>query len=104
MSFEDPLATCTALKTFHAFGQPLSLNGLDVIRLTESETLTRHSLTLGAQEGAEGSRKNSSCVYLQPMGAQELFITELYAKVEQLTGCRCGGCFDCLKKAGCIDF
>ena len=33
LSFEDPEATILALKKFHAFGQPLKPDGMDILRM-----------------------------------------------------------------------
>ena len=103
VQFQDPVGTISGLASLHVSGRPLISPGVDTFQhMTASGALERRGLVLGAatarQPGAD-----SSCIYLRPVGAQELSMEELSANIEQLVQCRCGACFDCLQKAGCID-
>ncbi len=60
-------------------------------------------LGMAATEHHGPNGRPASCLYLRPLGTQELLIDELWTTVEQLAHCRCGACFDCLRRAGCID-
>ena len=106
LSFANPEATILALKKFHAFGQPLKPDGLDAVRM--SLVLAGTGRALGAavaQTAGMGFEAGSSCVYLRPAAAEALPIQRLYDLVAGLAqGCKCGACFDCLSKAGRLDF
>ena len=69
--------------------------------------LTMSAVTETAAEAAENEehvyRRGSSCMYLRPVSAQESPLAELHERVSRLaTQCRCGACFDCLGRAGCL--
>ena len=106
LSFEDPEATVLTLKKFYAFGQPIKPDGMDILRM--STALAGTGRTLGAamaQAAGMGFEAGSSCVYLRPAVAEALPIQRLYDLVAGLAqGCRCEACFDCLSKAGRLDF
>ena len=106
LSFEDPVATILALKKFYAFGQPLKPDGLDIARMSIALAGTGQALGAAvAQTAGKGFDGSSSCVYLRPAAAEALPMQRLYDLVAGLTqGCRCGACFDCLSKAGRLDF
>ena len=106
LSFEDPRATILALKTFYAFGQPLKPDGLDALRMSSALVGTGRALdAVVAQMAGKYFDGGSSCVYLRPAVAEALPMQQLYDLVDRLArGCRCGACFDCLSKAGCLSF
>ena len=106
LSFATPTWTISKLNSLHVFGRPLIPDGCELSSLTEaSSALEERGLALGMasaeQHGPDG--RPASCLYLRPLGARELSIDELWSTVEQLAHCRCGGCLDCLSRAGCID-
>ena len=103
ISFVDAVATVSGLDSFHLFGQPLRPSGEDLVKLmAASGALARRGLVLGAA-AAQQHGVDSSCIYLRPVGARELSFEELSTRVEQLVQCRCGACFDCLQRAGCVE-
>lgn len=107
LSFEEPIATLSGLKTFYALGRPVAPNGLEMIRVMSSNALAGHGLVLSAASsigpGKEWGSQNGSCIYLRPSTARELSFRKLATRVKQLVNqCRCEACFDCLKRAGCI--
>ena len=106
LSFEDPVGTILALKRFYAFGQPLEPNGMDLVRMMSALASTGRALGAAvAQTAGMGFDGGSSCVYLRPAAAEALPMQRLYDLVAGLAqGCRCGACFDCLSKAGRLDF
>ena len=106
LSFTIPTWTISRLNILHVFGRPFIPHGCDLSSLTEAfSALEERGLLLGMasaeQHGPNG--RPASCLYLRPVGTQELSIDELWTTAEQLAQCRCGGCFDCLSRAGCID-
>ena len=106
LSFEDPEATILALKKFHAFGQPLKPDGMDILRMSTALAGTNRALGgASAQKPGKGFRGGSSCLYLRPAAAEALPMQRLYDLVAGLAIlCRCGACFDCLSRAGHLDF
>ena len=108
LSFEDPVGTILGLKSFYAFGQPLEPNGMDLVRMMNALATRSKDRALGAavaQTAGKGFDGGSSCVYLRPAAADALPMQRLHNLVAALAqGCRCGACFDCLSKAGRLDF
>lgn len=108
LSFEDPVATSSALKKLCIFGMPLTTDGTDMLRMSDS--LRGRGLTLGPVAAPDGGRqflRDSAYIYLRALSAKNLSIQELYTMGNQLTGirgyCRCGACMLCLRRAGCLD-
>ena len=106
LSFEAPEATILALNKFHAFGQPLKPDGLDIARMSIALASTGRALGAAvAQTAGKGFDDSGSCVYLKSTAAEVLPIQHLHDLVAGLASlCRCGCCFDCLSKAGRLDF
>ena len=108
LSFEDPVGTMLGLKRFYAFGQPLEPNGMDLVRMMNALATRSKGRALGAavaQTAGKAFDGGSSCVYLRPAAADALPMQRLHDLVAALAqGCRCGACFDCLSKAGRLDF
>ena len=104
VSFEDPSALFSAIKTFYILGQPITstLGAVDMYVVVHS--LAERDLylsTVSATSAGMGYRHDSSCMYVRPITSQELPFEELYAKINRLVGqCRCGACFKCLREAG----
>ena len=105
VAFESPLETVLGLDSMYVFGQPLCPSGENMVRLMmASRALRRRGLVLSAAGALHaGPDQDCSCIYLRQKGMRELPIEEMSAKIEQLVQCRCGACFDCLQRAGCID-
>ncbi len=106
IEFREPIGTLLKLSSMHVFERPYHPHGCDQLGLTEgASALAERGLVLGMasteQHGCSG--RPASCVYLRPVGTRELSIDELWTTVEQLAHCRCGACFDCLRRAGCIE-
>ena len=107
LSFEDPVATSSSLKSFYSFGQSLVASAVDVLRM--SAALTRRGLILSAVPAPkdcsrERFNSRSSCIYLRPIEAEDLPLRQLHALTERLAlVCRCGACFTCLRRAGAVD-
>ena len=106
IEFREPIGTLLKLSSMHVFGRPYHPHGCDQLGLTEgASALAERGLVLGMasteQHGCSG--RPASCVDLRPVGTRELSIDELWTTVEQLAHCRCGACFDCLRRAGCIE-
>ena len=101
LHFEDPIGTLSGLTSLHVFGQPLatvpSQEALTRLMAT-SRALEKHGLVLGA-----AAAQQDGCLYLRLVGAPELTIDVLRAETTQLVQCRCGACFGCLQRAGCIE-
>ena len=106
LSFLTPNWTISRLNSLCVFGRPFIPHGCDLSSLAEaSSALEERGLVLdmAAAEQHGPDARPASCLYLRPLGTQELSIDELWTTVERLAQCRCGGCFDCLSRAGCID-
>ena len=105
LSFEKPEATILALKKFHAFGQPLKPDGMDILRMSTALAGTKRALGgASAQKAGKGFRCGSSCLYLRPAAAEALPMQRLYDLVAgHAILCRCGACFDCLSRAGHLE-
>ena len=106
LSFEDPEATILALKELYAFGQPLKPDGMDILRMSTALVGSDRALCgASAQKSGKGFEDGSSCLYLRPTAAGALSMQQVYDMVARLArACRCGACFDCLSKAGHLDF
>ena len=106
VSFEDPVATLTALNTLYLFGQPLMAKIRDSDMTQVSASFADRGLLLStapAKRAGKISARCSSCMYLRPATAQELSIQELHDRVSKLARqCRCRACFECLERAGCL--
>ncbi|CAL5227115.1 g10024 [Coccomyxa viridis] len=104
VGFENAAATVSRLDSLLLFGQPLCSSEQDMMQLMgASGALAMHGLVLGTAEGAQQGGQSSSCLYLRDLGARDLTIQELSIKAEQFLQCRCGACFACLQRAGCIE-
>ncbi len=105
VSFEDPPATLSAVKTLYIFGQPLLDMGTHDLR-SANEKAANRDLLLSTVSPRKARRKNlccRSCMYLRPVGASELSFEDAHDRVSRLARqCRCGACFDCLRRAGCL--
>lgn len=107
LMFREPVAAFSGLKTFYAVGKPITLNGLDMIRVT-SDALMARGLTLTAVSKEDGgkvfSEHSRTCIYLRPVTARKLSMKELDGVVLQLVNqCRCEACFECLGRAGLVE-
>ena len=106
VSFEDPVATLTALKTLYLFGQPLMPKISDSEMTQVSASFASRGLCMSTASAGRAnwtSVRYSSCMYLRPVAAQELSIEELHDRVSELARqCRCTACFECLRRAGCL--
>ncbi len=106
VSFDNPVATMSALTTLYIFGQPLTVDMSDSDRHQVSDNMARRGLLLSTvkalEAGAEEDfRDGSSCMYLRPVTAREASIEELHDKTSQLVRqCRCNACLGCLRQAG----
>ena len=106
VSFENPVATLTALNTLYMFGQPLmpKLYFSDMKEVSagvESRGLCLSNVSAN-MSGKESGRRGS-CMYLRPVKGHDLSIAELYDTLSELAGqCRCKACFECLRRAGCL--
>lgn len=98
LTFEDPVATASALKKLYFFGQQGTAISHQMLGMLGNSI--RHGLTLvtvSAAEAGEHARRGSSCTYLWSTTEHDVSINELYRMVSQLAGmCRCGACFQCL--------
>ena len=104
VTFEIAAAIVLGLDSLHLLGDPLCPCGEDMVDLVAaSSALGRRGLVLGGATGERLNGHSRGCIYLRPIGTPELSIEESGAKVEQLVQCRCGACFDCLQRAGCIE-
>ena len=106
IGFRDPIGALSKLSSMHLFGHSYEPHGRDQLGLAKgSNALMERGLVLGMASTAQHgpNRRPASCLYLRPVGTQELSIDELWTTVKQLAQCRCGACFDCLRRAGCID-
>ena len=102
VDFEDAVATVLRLDSLHLSGHPLRLSGEAMIKLLAAAgAIETCGLVLAAATASQDGL-DSSCIYLRPTGAAELSNEELNAKAEQLLQCRCGACFNCLGKTGCL--
>ena len=102
--FEDVVGTISGLDSLCLFGQPLRLCTEDMMKLmAASGALEQRGLVLGAAIAAQQDGLDSSCIYLRPIGTPELSIEELGTKVWLLVRCRCGACFNCVRRAGRIE-
>ena len=106
LSFEDPEATILALKEFYAFGQPLKPDGMDILRMSTALVGSDRALCGAlARNAGKGFEDGSSCLYLRPTAAGALSMQQSYDLVAgHAILCRCGACFDCLSKAGHLNF
>lgn len=108
VSFEEPVATSLSLEDFYAFGQPLITDGVDMLRMSCS--LVRRGLTVSAERSPEQAPsgefgEEASCIYLQNVDAAAVPIKRLYDLTKSLAvECHCEACFDCLRRAGEVDF
>ena len=104
VSFEDPVATLTALNTLYLFGQPLMSKISQDYMTQVSTSIEKRGLCLtSASAKAKISVRCSSCMYLRPATSHELSIEELRDRVSELARqCRCKACFECLRRAGCL--
>ncbi|CAL5223825.1 g6400 [Coccomyxa viridis] len=87
VSFEDPSALFSAIKTFYILGQPITstLGAVDMYVVVHS--LAERDLylsTVSATSAGMGYRHDSSCMYVRPITSQELPFEELYAKINRL--------------------
>ena len=108
VGFQTSIATISGLTSLHLYERPLIPYGWDVPPVAASGVLERRSLVLGtaaSQPHVDSARAQptSSCIYLRPAGMPELSIGELSSRAGQLLKCRCGACFSCLRRAGCIE-
>ena len=105
LSFEDPAGTFSSLKTFYVFAYSRAVEGFDSTRMAMSETIRRRGLTLSTVTGAvefAGRNTEGTCFYVRPINEHELTIEMCVRTVLILTVCRCGACFWCLGRAGCL--
>ena len=105
--FEDAgaLFAFPSLTICYAFGQPLLPAGMPMLEILTYGALPGRDMTLRAVSASvegDGSVEDSSGMCLCPISGQDLSIGELLKRVEQRTQCRCGACFDCLQRSGCI--
>ena len=107
VSFDNPSATLSAVKTLYVFGQPLPNMG-DCDLLSAKEKAAKRGLLLSVastKKAGKGYRRRSACMYLRPVAAPELSFQEAYDRVSRLARqCRCRACSDCLSRAGCLTY
>ena len=80
LSFQDPLKTFSTLKTFYAFGEPLTTHGYDPL-LEMQLTLMKQGLCIEAVRAVAPSREyglRSNGLYLRPLNSEKLSIGGLY--------------------------
>ena len=112
VSFDNPIATLSALKVLYMFGQPLMahISKFDKSWVLDYTAERGFSLSTASETPTESSgkteklyRRGSSCMYLRPITTQELSLKDLYDIANTLaTQCRCKACFDCLRRGGCL--
>ena len=107
VSFEKPVATFSALKTFYAYGQQLEIDigkshMSQVVEDAAERGLLLSTVSANEAEGEDLCFRGSSCMYLRPTDcAQEMSIRQLFSRTSRLAKqCRCKACFECLKQAG----
>ena len=80
--------------------------GMDMDTIQLLDDLATRDLclsTVSATRAGKGFRRESSCMYVRPSTAWEVSFKVLYDMVGRLVGqCRCGACFGCLERAGCL--
>ena len=108
LSFVDPVRTFSILKSFHAFGEPLTTDGSDPL-LEMQFTLMKRGLCVEAVRAVtpaagRGFSRHSNGLYMRPLNGRKLSIGALYDIVSQRAkNCSCGACFTCLRSAGHIE-
>ncbi len=106
VSFDNPLATLSALTTLYIFGQPLLVEMSERDRSLLSDSMARRGLVMSTVKAHEaGAKKDfrdgSSCMYLRPVAVLDASIEELHDKTSQLVRrCRCNACLECLRQVG----
>ena len=107
VSFDDPSATLSAVKTLYVFGQPLLNMGDHDLCSAKDKAAKRGLLlsTASTKKAGKGYRRRSACMYLRPVAAPELSFYEAYDRVSRLARqCKCEACSDCLSRAGCLTY
>ena len=106
VGFQDPVDTISGLDSLYLFGQPLCISKEDMVKLfAASYALEQRGLVLDSAHESQRDEPDEvcSCIYLRRLGARALSFEEISAQVDQLVQCRCGACYDCLQRAGCME-
>ena len=108
VSFEDPIAMFSVVRTFYIFGQPLTADMDSNIMRQVSDSLAKSGLLISTLSSdniceAETQHDGSLCMYLRPSLEPELSYKQLYERVRLLAEqCRCRACFECSRRAGTL--
>ena len=110
LEFKDPAATAGVLTTFCVCGMPLRVHGLHILNAAFQD---RRKCLVAKEVGVPHSESPMTDHFtgglcLRDIGAADTAIRQIEQLLRNPLGivcaeCKCGACFLCLKKAGCLD-